>query len=339
MSNAFSNSSLDFRRIDLHHHIFPSNYSKSKADLSSSVGFRTPSAHLPWTPDLSLRAMDALAVRLAVLSVPAGYPHACDAVAREKTRDVNAQMHSIVKEPKNDSRFAFWGCLGDWRDVEGALEMIPYAMEELNAVGIAIASSYGQGADAKYVGDNAFDPIWEELDKRRAIVFLHGSQTPASTPMPHPALGLPITEVPHETFKAISQLIVSGKTRRFPNIAFVLAHMGGSTLALASRVAALSHYMDSPLSEADILAELRKCWWDTALGAGETTLSAAEALGVGERIVWGSDFPAVPLDSISWFDRSIDAFYAGNEARLRGVFQDNALKLFESRNICVLKPA
>jgi hypothetical protein len=46
-----------------------------------------------------------------------------------------------------------------------------------------------------YIGDDIYDPIWSALDARGAIIFIHGTQTPASTPIPHPTLGLPITEV------------------------------------------------------------------------------------------------------------------------------------------------
>ena len=46
----------------------------------------------------------------------------------------------------------------------------------------------------EYVGQDLYDPIWNELNKRSAVVFLHGSQTPSSTPYPHPFLGVPITE-------------------------------------------------------------------------------------------------------------------------------------------------
>jgi hypothetical protein len=50
-------------------------------------------------------------------------------------------------------------------------------------------------SSAEYVGDDLYEPIWTELDRRKAIVFLHGSQTPSSTPYPHSFLGIPITEV------------------------------------------------------------------------------------------------------------------------------------------------
>lgn len=97
--------------------------------------------------------------------------------------------------------------------------------------------------------------------------------------------------MPHETFKAAAQLVVSGKTRRFSCLAFILAHMGGSALALASRVAGLSRYMGAPLSEEEILAEFRRYWWDTALSDSFVAVGGAESWGFGNRVLWGSDFP------------------------------------------------
>jgi len=67
--------------------------------------------------------------------------------------------------------------------------------------------------------------------------------------------------------------------------------MGGSTLALASRVAGLARYMRAPLSEDEILMEFRRYWWDTALSGGSFTAYNAETWGIGDRVLWGSDFP------------------------------------------------
>ena len=142
--------------IDVHHHIFPATL--PKAALSRAVGFRTPPAHLPWSPALSLRAMDALGVELAVLSVPTGH-------FPDDVRALNDDMRAAcVQHP---GRFAFWGCAGDLRDTKGAsgrryvhesaecvhahtaaLELIAYALDDLGAVGIAVSSVYGEASDA-----------------------------------------------------------------------------------------------------------------------------------------------------------------------------------------------
>jgi 6-methylsalicylate decarboxylase len=151
-------SMMTAQRIDVHHHFFPPSLSRVKAAQSQAVGFRTPPENLPWSPDLSLRAMDSLGIQLAVLLLPSGIAETFDEAKR-----LNAAMHEIVLQHEN--RFAFWGCLGDWRDVEGnypvtpwkltshfanigALQLIPYVFDELGAVGIAVSSSYGSGSEA-----------------------------------------------------------------------------------------------------------------------------------------------------------------------------------------------
>lgn len=99
-------------RIDIHHHFFPPSLSRVKATQSQAVGFRTPPENLPWSADVSLRAMDSLGIRLAVLSLPAGIAETLD-----DAKNANKLMYEIVQQ--HQSRFAFWGCLGDWRDVKG----------------------------------------------------------------------------------------------------------------------------------------------------------------------------------------------------------------------------
>lgn len=215
-------------RIDIHHHIFPPWLDKTKA--SENVGFKTPPENLPWTPEISLRAMARLGIDLAVLSYPAGMPGgpAC-AENRAAARRYNEYAARICAD--HPGRFAFFACtpnLFDSQGVQGpskgpvpshsitdtgSIEEIRFAMDELNAVGVSLPSLYGSGLDAseysvlsrrasvkrveEYIGDDIFDTVWEELNRRSAVVFLHGAQIPSSTPCPHPLLGIPITEVPH----------------------------------------------------------------------------------------------------------------------------------------------
>lgn len=146
---------------------------------------------------------------------------------------------------------------------------------------------------AVYLGDRMFDPVWEELNRRQAAVFLHGAQTRPERPDPHDFLGIPIVEVPHETFKAAASLVVSGRKRKYPNINFVLAHLGGSTPFLAPRVAVLSNYMGSELTPEDILNDFKTFYYDTALSSHESTLTAMESFVSSDKLVFGTDFPGV----------------------------------------------
>ena len=193
------------------------------------------------------------------------------------------------------------------------IEEIRYAFDVLKANGVSITSSYGEARNAGkstspgiigfadptyssptvYLGDSMFDPIWEELNTRRAAVFLHGAQTRPERSDPHDFLGVPIVEVPHETFKAAASLVVSGRKRKYPNINFVLAHLGGSTPSLAPRVAVLSNYMGSGLTPDDILRDFKTFYYETALGSHESTLTAMRAFVGPDRLVFGTDFPGM----------------------------------------------
>lgn len=179
-----------------------------------------------------------------------------------------------------------------------------------------------------YIGNERYDPIWIELNRRKAVVFLHGSQVPSSTPYPHPFLGIPITEVPNETFKAAAHLVVTGHRRNFPDIKIILAHLGGSTPFLASRIAALSHFMGCPLSPAEILEDFRtKFYYETALSACEANLAAMQKFVGEDHIFFGTDFPAVNKEVINWYTKNLQSYYSGDIKRLQGVMSSNVVKM------------
>lgn len=99
------------------------------------------------------------------------------------------------------------------------------------------------------------------------------------------------TQVPNETYKAAANLVVTGKKRRYPNVKVILSHLGGSTLLLAPRAAVLSHFMGSPLTPEEILADFKTFYVDTALAGYETSLELAKNFLPPENIVFGTDFP------------------------------------------------
>lgn len=242
------------------------------------------------------------------------------------------------------------------------IEEIKYAFDVLKANGVSITSSYGEAPNAGesgvpdvttlvdlihpfltvYLGNCMFDPIWEELNSRRAAVFLHGAQTRPERPDPHDFLGVPIVEVPHETFKAAASLVVSGRKRRYPNINFVLAHLGGSTPFLAPRVAVLSNYMGSGLTPEEILEDFKTFYYDTALSSHESTLAAMQSFVGPDRLVFGTDFPgrhlsrfrgffvcsklhvAVSKDMANWYTKQANQFHPDANAP---VWRDNVLKI------------
>ncbi|TFK91504.1 amidohydrolase 2 [Polyporus arcularius HHB13444] len=302
------------KRIDVHHHNFPSNVGKLYEH--SPLGYKLPEENLPWSLEKSLQAMDELGIDIAVLSLPDGWPIAGKA---------NQRSAEICKQ--YPGRFGFFASLPDLRNTEDALTELAHALDDLHANGISLVSSYGYGAEAKYIGDDAFDPIWTELDRRGALVFLHGAQTPSSTPYPHPFLGIPVTEVPNETYKAAAHLVVTGKKRRYPNVKIILSHLGGSTVWLAPRVAVLSAYMGSSLTPEEIIEDFNTFYFDTALATNETTLTAAETFVGHDRVLFGTDYCAVTPSMAAWYKEQLEQFYADKPDRLQDIMSGNALKL------------
>ena len=101
-------------------------------------------------------------------------------------------------------------------------------------------------------------------------------------------------QVPNETFKAAAHLVVTGHRRNFPDIKIILAHLGGSTPFLASRVAVLSNYMGCSLSPTEILEDFQnKFYYETALSACEANLTAMEKFVREDHIFFGTDFPGI----------------------------------------------
>ncbi|KAG9317395.1 hypothetical protein JVU11DRAFT_1594 [Chiua virens] len=275
--------------IDVHHHVFLD--AQKKIEKNAQVGWITPPEHIPWKPLPAISAMDTMGIQTAMLSPPP--------IATTNASEVRAMnVYLSQLRAAYPTRFGFLAGLPTLCDVQGALSEITFAMDHLDADGFALVSSYGTGNAAKYIADDLFDPIWEELNRRHAVVFLHGAQTPSSTPYPHPFLGIPISEasIPadrsHPSIDAQTQpCIPKGKKRLFSNVKIILAHLGGSTLFLAPRVAALSHYMGCPLSPDEILHDFKAFYFETALSSHPTTLVAIDTFVPSDRVLFGSDYP------------------------------------------------
>ncbi|KIJ20234.1 aminocarboxymuconate-semialdehyde decarboxylase [Paxillus involutus ATCC 200175] len=310
--------------IDVHHHIFLD--ARKKFEKNTQVGWITPPESLPWRPSSSIAAMDAMGIQTTILSPPPFASTAPSAENRAEVRDINIYASRLCAEyPGRFGLFAGLPCLDD---VQGAVDEITFAMDHLAADGFALISSYGVGNTARYIADDLYDPVWDELNRRHAVVFLHGAQTPSSTPYPHPFLGLPISEVPNETYKAAAHLVVTGKKRRFHNVRIILAHLGGSTPFLAPRVAVLSHHMGCPLSPEEILQDFQSFYYETALSSHPITLAALEAFVPADHILFGSDYPAVSTTMSGWYTKHLEEYYASNPLRLDCILRNNALSLF-----------
>jgi predicted TIM-barrel fold metal-dependent hydrolase len=205
-------------------------------------------------------------------------------------------------------------------DVDGSLAEIEYAFETLNADGINLSTSFGD----RWPGDPAYKPVFEELNRRKAIVFLHpyapnccgglNSGVPAGT-----------LEFPYDSGRAIASLLLSGGLARWRDIRWLFSHGGGVMPMLAGRVAffAGARRDIAEIAPGGVLAELQRLHYDTANAAWPTSMAGLLKMVAPSQIVFGTDFPYVPttlqaetLEQNSLSAEALTAIQRENAARL-----------------------
>jgi predicted TIM-barrel fold metal-dependent hydrolase len=318
-------TSSGLARVDFHHHIFPSGElaESLQSSLVADSGWSFPGGGPLWTAKKSLAFMDGLGIQTAVLSLPNDLEHGLPAKQRRTfARGINTVARQAVED--HPGRFGFFAHLPTPTDVDAALDELTYALDHLDADGVTLTNVYGIGDEARSLGDDVFEPLWAELDRRGTLVFIHGEQTPGRNRMPNRFLPTPVSEVPNETYKGAADLVTSGRKRQYPNARILLSHSGGSTPFLASRVAVLSHYLGCELTPEEIIADFGTFYFETALSGFETNLIALENFVPPEQILFGTDFPAVTPDMAGWYTRNVDTYFADRPELLTKVMHGNA---------------
>ncbi len=225
--------------------------------------------------------MDQLQVARAVLSVSTPGVHlGDDAEARRMARAVN-EFAAEARRTLPD-RFGFFATLL-LPDVDGAVDELANAYDELDADGVVLLAN----VHGRYLGDPHFDPVFDELDRRGAVVFVHPSHLPAD---PVPGLPAFVADFLLDTTRAALSLCRSGTMDRCPNLRVILSHAGGFVPYAAHRFAAASPGQD-PGHGLDLL---RRFWFDIALSGTPTALPSLLAFAAPDHILFGSDWPYAP---------------------------------------------
>ena len=300
-------------RIDTHHHVVPPAY----AAWLKRKGMEAGGLPIPeWSADSALALMDKYRVRTAIMSVSTPGVHlGDDAEAREKAREVNEFAAEVVR--KNPGRFGFFAtlCLPD---LKGSMDEAAYAFDKLHADGVVLlANSRGI-----YLGDRAFDPLFDELNKRKAVVFVHPSFLYGVDPLK----GMPpyIADFLLDTTRAAVRLAGSGTLERCPNLKVILSHGGGFVPYAAYRIAGAA----SPKRDfADGLAQLQKFYFDLALTGSPTALPSLFGLAKPDHVIYATDWPYATDAIVGTFTGMYEGYSMSAEQRA-SIDRGNAEALF-----------
>jgi predicted TIM-barrel fold metal-dependent hydrolase len=188
-------------------------------------------------------------------------------------------------------------------DVDASLAELSHALDVLGLDGVALLSNVG----GIYPGDEQLEPVWTELDRRGAYVFLHPA-APGPPALPQHPIWL--YEFPFDTTRAIVNLIYSGTLERANGLRLQLAHLGGTAPFLAHRIASLAAREPDKAGAAasGALAALARCWYDTGLSNHASAVEATAAVVPLERIVFGTDWPYAALPNAGDPAPELDAF-------------------------------
>ena len=307
--------------IDVHHHILPDVFYRATNDAHDPVGGIKPA---PWSKESTLSFMDDAGIDVAITSISTPGVHmGDDAAARDLARQVNELSAELISERPH--RFGGFAAL-PLPDVDGALRELQYALDVLKLDGVVLFSN----ARGIYLGDPRFDPLFEELQRRGPVVFVHPTASP-DTPA-RSSLKLPdsLIDFTADTTRAVAKLHYSNTFARTPDVKYVFSHAGGTIPFLATRIDIVDRMGVMPGAEERGTAAdtFRRLYWDTALSWYPPNLRMLRSVvGMGQ-VLFGSDYPYLPRAMAVSCRHEVETSVELVGDERDNVLAGNALKLF-----------
>ena len=300
-------------RIDVHHHISPPNWLEGLKKLKLD---NPPLAN--WSVQKTLDDMDKGGVATAITSPtsPQTKPFSNEEAAR-LARESNEYAKKLMSD--HPGRFGVFAML-PLPHVDESLKEIEYAFDTLKADGIGMMTSYGD----KWLGYPDFEPVWAELNRRKATVYTHPTGANCCVNLVKGVADSAV-EWGTDTTRTIGTLIFSGTSQKYRDINFIFSHGGGALTSFAERflVQATSTppYKDKFTRE-QVNTEIRRFFYDTAQVSNPITMAALVKLVPIGQIVYGTDFP---YRTAADHTKGLSEIFSGND--LAAIDRENALKL------------
>lgn len=305
-------------RIDTHHHIVPPQFFAEERERVLAAGMGRNDGVLAWTPGRAVEAMDSAGIATAVTSMSTpGVWFGDVAQSRRLARACNEFAAGMARDYKG--RFGVFATLG-LPDIEGSLREIEYVFDVLKADGIGLLTNY----DDVWPGDPKFAPVFDELNRRKALVYFHPTAAKCCANL-LPVVTPAVIEFAFDTTRAIVSLLFSGTLARCPDIRFLFSHGGGTLPMLAGRIAATARNRKdlAEVAPNGVMHEFKKLYYDTVSVFDPTGFNALKQLAGTSRMVSGSDYPYWPTET----NYAALAAQDLTPAELRAIERDNALSL------------
>ncbi len=313
---------MTLHRIDVHHHLIPPVFKNAmeRYGIHEVAGAPLPK----WTPQDSIEVMDACGTRTALLSLSApGVNFGTLSETVKLARLCNEYASELSQ--KHAGRFGYFAVL-PMPFTEEACKEACYALDHLGAVGVVLLGS----TDGVFLGDSALEELMAELNRRKAVVFVHPNLHASSQSL---GLNMPgfLMEFLCDTTRASLNLVLTGVLERYPDIRWILAHAGGFLPYIAWR-ASLANFMPEFVNAAPqgVMHYIKRFYFDTALSPSPFAMPALKELVGAQQVLFGSDFPFAPAIASHLQVKTLDNLDVWNAQERAMINYENAINLFPS---------
>ena len=307
------------RRIDVHHHLISPAWKKQLTKWNAIKPIQGYETHQSYDPDKDIAAMDKDGVQKSFLSVttPGMWFGDIDET-RRVVREQNEYGAMLVQKYKG--RFGHFATV-PLPDVDAALKEIEHAYNALKVDGISFVTSYND----RWLGDKTFAPMWEELERRKAVVYTHAT-APGCCYYGNfvEAIGGPIPlEFNSDLARTIASVISSGVAAKTPNVTYIWSHGGGSIWAQRYISA---QDLANPTDPKSKMYHLRRFFYDTAAANDSLHIGILKLAVPTSQILFGTDYPWGNAGNIAAGLQKANL----SPAELRAIDRENALKIWPS---------
>ena len=309
-------------RIDVHTHLVPPEWQAIPGSSAPLLqGFTA------WSVPAALEMMDRQGIATAVLSMAfwSGMFAGADDLpaARRLARSSNEMAAEMIRS--HPGRFGCFACL-PMPDVDSALAEIDYALGTLELDGVILLTN----ANGVYLGDSRLDPVFDELNRRGTVVFLHPT-LPVCVECTSLGYAPPLIEFVFDTTRAVTHLVLSGTLERCPDLRLIVPHAGGTIPYLAERIELVASRFVPGAAErapAGIKAYFRRLYYELAISTSPHAVASVLQLADPERILFGTDFPALFEEDVQRLTQALDDNPLLQPRDLEMIQRENALRLF-----------
>ena len=327
-------------KVDIHSHYYPSSYFDLVRDIATpDYSFDTDASGIrtilfrgarffgiqpPMTdPGLRLEEMERVGIDVQVVSVSVPNVFFSDEAREpEIARAVNDEYADLIaRYPK---RFKGLASI-PMNTPDAALAELGRALDDLKLNGVILLSHIR----GKPLTDPSFRPFFEEANRRRLCVLIHPMMPAGMAEQLKDYVLGPIVGFLFDSTLAVARMCYDGLLRDFPDIRFVIPHLGGAIPYLMARLDRGHH--DFPACREKIQEPpsfyLKKLYFGTVSSSPETVAMVRDMVGA-ERIALGTDYPHL-LGSMEGSVATIDAMRIPAYEKER-IFSGTALSILNN---------